>query len=106
MERKELADVLVRALFYYGLEDSYLQIELSKIREDASLDKFFVEACRAESNRRSYQQIGKSSAQLDASAGVSVARWDSNPKYKGFHKKPDKSVAGSEPGNKKPATPP
>ena len=93
--------MVVRSLFYFSLNDTYLQQEINNIKEDASLEKFYSEACVAESKRKSFQQIGLSSSQLDSSSGVSVSRWDTGPYNKGFQRKPEKSAVKSEQSYKK-----
>ena len=87
--------MVLRSLFYFSLDNKYLQQEISNIKEGASLEKFYAEAVVAESKRKSFQQIGVSSSQLDSSSGVSVSRWDTGPYNKGFQRKFDKHAAKS-----------
>ena len=65
-ERVKFVDLIRRSLFYYGLEDTYLQQQICDHKDDdPSLKKFFDIACEAEQKRNSFQAIGVSSSQLD-----------------------------------------
>ena len=99
-ERKEFVDVVVRSLFYFSLEDKYLQQEISNIKDDPSLEKFYSEAVTAEAKRNSFRQIGVSSSQLDSSSGVSVSRWDTGSYNKKFPKKSESGAVKSEQNKK------
>ena len=94
-ERTEFVDVVLRSLFYFSLDDKYLQQEISNLKDGASLEKFYAEAVVAESKRKRLQQIGVSSSQLDSSSGVSVSKWDTGPYNKGFQRKPENSAVKS-----------
>ena len=75
-ERVEFVDLIMRSLFYYGLEDTYLQQQICDSKdEDPTLKKFFDIACEAEQKRKSFQAIGVSSSMLDGAAGVSVSKF-------------------------------
>ena len=99
-ERKEFVDVVVRSLFYFSLEDKYLQQEISNIKDDPSLEKFYSEAVTAEAKRNSFRQIGVSSSQLDSRSGVSVSRWDTGSYNKKFPKKSEGGAVKSEQNKK------
>ena len=75
-DRKKFVQLILRSLFYFGLEDKHLQEELCKIKpEEESLKKFLDEAILAEQRRRSFMEIGVSGAQLDSASGVAVNAW-------------------------------
>ena len=70
-------DLVKRALFYFCLDDKYLQEQLCQLKdEDLTLKKFFDEARLAEQRRKSFLEIGVSGSQLDSSSGISVNRWE------------------------------
>ena len=82
----KFVDLIRRSLFYYGLEDKYLQQQIYDHKDDdPSLKKFFDIACEAEQKCKSFQAIGVSSSQLDNSAGLSISKvgkWEE--KKRGF----------------------
>ena len=95
-EKTKFVDLIKRALFYFCLEDKFLQEQLCNLKDDdITLKKFLDEACVAEQKRKSFQEIGLSSSHLDSSAGVSVNRWEvkSYDKNKWQNKKND-SIGG------------
>ena len=58
-DRIKFVDLIQRSLFYFCLEDKYLQEQLCNLKDDdITLKKFLDEACVAEQKRRSYQEIG------------------------------------------------
>ena len=66
-----------RALFYFCLDDRYLQEQLCNLKGvNLTLKMFLDEACIAEQKRKSFQEIGVSSSHLDSSSGVSVNKWE------------------------------
>lgn len=78
-ERSAFIDLVKRSLFYFGLEDKYLQEQLCNLKSDKpSLKMYFDEAVAAESRRRSFEDIGVSSTHLDSSSGVSRSKWEAN----------------------------
>ena len=50
-EYESFADLIKRALFYYCLEDKYLQKELCELEGDLTFKKFYDQACIAEQRR-------------------------------------------------------
>ena len=51
-ERVKFVDLIKRSLFYFYLEDRFLQEQLCNIKDDdLTLQKFFDEACVAEQKR-------------------------------------------------------
>ena len=81
-ENSEFVDLIRRSLFYLNLEDKGIQEELCKIKEDdQDLAKFLEESVKAEANRKAFEQIGTSGAQL-CDSQVSVSLWESRPKQK------------------------
>ena len=101
-DRIRFVDLIKRSLFYFCLEDKFLQEQLCNLKDDdLTLKKFFDEACVAEQKWRSFQEIGVSSSHLDSSAGISVNQWEvinydnySAKSGKKWHKKFDNSVGG------------
>ena len=87
-------DLIRRSLFYFCLEDKFLQEQLCNLKGDnLTLKMFFDEACVAEQKRKSFQEIGASSSHLDSSSAVSVSKWE--PKY-GDKSGCDKSSSGND----------
>ncbi|CAL4079357.1 unnamed protein product, partial [Meganyctiphanes norvegica] len=79
--KTEFVDLVRRSLFYFCLDDKYLQEQLCSMKEaEPSLKKYFDEAVAAEAKRRSFQEIGVSSSHLDSSAGLSVNKWEASGK--------------------------
>ena len=76
-ENAKFADLMKRALYYYCLDDHYLQKELCELEEaDSTFKKYFDQACISEQKRKSFQEIGTSGAKLDPTGGVSMSKWD------------------------------
>merc|ERR1712179_750046 len=87
-ENAKFADLMKRALYYYCLNDQYLQKELCELEEvDSTFKRYFDQACIAEQKRKSFQEIGTSGAKLDPTGGVSVSKWDTSGKRDGNHGK-------------------
>ena len=83
-ENARFADLMKRALFYYCLDDQYLQKELCELEEAGVTFKgFFDQACMSEQKRKAFQEIGTSGAQLDPSGGISVSKWDPSTRLSG-----------------------
>ena len=69
-EYKNLADLILRAMFYISLNDKYLQQALSDLKDDnPTLKTYLDEAVSAESKRKCFQDIAVSSSCLDSSGG-------------------------------------
>ena len=78
-QNARFVDLVRRALFYFCLDDRYLQEQLCNLKGDnLTLKMFLDEACVAEQKRKSFQEIGVSSSHLDSSSGVSVNKWEPN----------------------------
>ena len=74
--------MIKKELFYFCLDDKYLQEQLCNLKGDnITFKMFYDEACIAEQKRKSFQEIGVSSSHLDSASGVSVSKWE--PKYGG-----------------------
>ena len=72
-EREKFVDLVLRTLFYFSLDDSYLQKKLSDISEsDQTLLKFYETAILAEAQRLHYQETNEKAGILDSSSAVSV----------------------------------
>ena len=69
--------MIKKALFYFCLDDKYLQEQLCNLKgEHITFKMFYDEACLAEQKRKSFQEIGVSSSHLDSASGISVNKWD------------------------------
>ena len=80
-ENAKFADLMKRALFYYCLDDHFLQKELCELEEaDSTFKKYFDQACVSEQKRKSFQEIGTSGAKLDLTGGFSMSKWDASGK--------------------------
>ena len=78
-EYKNLADLVLRAMFYISLNDKYLQQALSDLKDDnPTLKTYLDEAVSAESKRKCFQDIAVSSSSLDSSGGVTISKWDTS----------------------------
>ena len=76
-EKTAFVDLIKRSLFYFSLDDKYLQEQISNMKEDdPSLKKFFDEAVLAEQKHKSFQEIRVFSSQLDSSGGVAINEYD------------------------------
>ena len=76
-DRIKFVDLIKRTAFYHALDDSYLQKELSKIKEsDQSLLKFQEEAINAEARRNHHRDVTEKSNILDATSELSVSKCD------------------------------
>ena len=76
-QNARFVDLVRRALFYFCLDDRYLQEQLCNLKGDnLTLKMFLDEACVAEQKRKSFQEIGVSSSHLDSSSGISVNKWE------------------------------
>ena len=97
-EKTAFVDLIKRSLFYFSLDDKYLQEQISNMKEDdPSLKKFFDEAVLAEQKRKSFQEIGVSSSQLDSSGGFAIIKYNVRGDKQKFHNKWDK---GGQSGGK------
>ena len=55
-EYKDFYDLAIRSVYYLGLDNDYLQKELSKLPEsDQTFQKFYEESCAAESHAKYYK---------------------------------------------------
>ena len=76
-ENARFVDLVKKALFYFCLDDKYLQEQLCELKGDNLTLKMYLDAARvAEQKRKSFQEIGKSSANLDSASGVSISKWE------------------------------
>ena len=72
-ENAKFVDLIKRSLFYFCLDDTYLQEKLCEIKEEpVTLQLFMKEAIEAEMKRKSFNEIGVISSHLDSSSGISV----------------------------------
>ena len=102
-ERTKYVDLINRSLFYFSLEDKFLQEQISNLKDDdPTLKKFFDEAVIAEQKRKSFQEIGVSSSQLDSSGGVAVNKYEVKGGKQGSRGKWDKSGFSSGENLQKP----
>ena len=88
-EREKFVDLVLRTLFYFSLDDSYLQKKLSDISEsDQTLLKFYETAILAEAQRLHYQETKEKAGILDSSSSVSVVNkfeGGNNSEFKSGH---------------------
>ena len=74
---ERFVELIKKALFYFCLDDKYLQEQLCNLKGDhITFKMFYDEACLAEQKRKSFQEIGVSSSHLDSASGISVNKWD------------------------------
>ena len=99
-ENAKFVDLMKRALYYYCLDDQFLQKEICEFEEvDTTFQRYFDQACISEQKRKSFQDISTSGAKLDPTAGVSVNKWeagktDQDSKSGGKHGKKNKQKSG------------
>ena len=75
--RKSYVDLINKSLFYYSLDDAQIQEELCKLKGAQDNLKGFVDCAQeVEARRRSFKDIGESSASLDVSSGITVSKWE------------------------------
>ena len=87
---RKFVDLIKKALFYYSLNDPFIQKELCDLEGPQTFKTYFDHAVLAESKRKSFTEIGTSSANLYAASGISINKWDGSGK-----------AAGNVGGNKK-----
>ena len=95
-ERISYVDLINRSLFYFCLEDKYIQEQLCNLKEaDPKLKTYLDEAAAAEATKKSFEEIGTSSSVLDSSSAVSMSKcYGESTKNKSFHKNKDKKGPG------------
>ncbi|CAL4213510.1 unnamed protein product [Meganyctiphanes norvegica] len=105
--KTEFVDLVRRSLFYFCLEDKYLQEQLCSMKDaEPSLKKYFDEAVAAEAKRRSFQEIGVSSSHLDSSAGVSVNKWEASGKSGRFSERGSQKLREADQRHVQPSSQP
>ena len=78
---ERFVELIKKALFYFCLNDKYLQEQLCNLKgEHITFKMFYDEACLVEQKRKSFQEIGVSSSHLDSASGVTVNKWDARNK--------------------------
>ena len=82
-ENRKFVDLIKKALFYYSLNDPFIQKELCDLEGPQTFKNYFDHAVLAESKRKSFTEIGTSSASLDAASGISINKWDTSGKAAG-----------------------
>ena len=75
-ECRAFADLMKRALFYYCLDDLYIQKELCDMEGEPSFKAYFDQALIAEQRRKSFKEIGDSGARLDSRSAACLATMD------------------------------
>ena len=106
-ERISYVDLINRSLFYFCLEDKYIQEQICNLKEaDPKLKTYVDEASAAEARRKSFEEIGTSSSVLDSSSAVSMSKCYLEVKKNSFHKNKDKKVSGESFQTKKGADAP
>ena len=83
--RIDYVDLMNRSLFYYCLDDAHIQEELCKLKGPQDNLKGYLDcATEVEARRKSFKEIGVSSASLDQASGISVSRWEGRDRKKPF----------------------
>ena len=108
-ERIEFVDLIKRTVYYHCLQDEYIQKELCELPEaDMNFKKYFDQAVKIESRRKSFQDIGASGAKLDPGNDITISKVESNKGQiqcytcgERGHKSPDcpRSNKTQKPGN-------
>ena len=81
-ENKDFHDLVLRAHYFFSLNDKYLQEELSNIKSDKiNLKSYFDEATKAEAKRKSFQEISQLSSNLDPTAALCINKYEFNDRY-------------------------
>ena len=75
---RRFVDLIKRSLFYYCLDDPYLQKELCDLKGVQTYKTYFDQAVIAEQKRKSFSEIGVSGAKLDFASGISISKWDTS----------------------------
>ena len=84
-DRIKYVDLMNRSMFYFCLDDVYIQEQICNMKDaDPKLKTFLDEAIAAEARRKSFKDIGASSSSLDNSGGVAMSNVDG--KFKGNFK--------------------
>ena len=69
---RRFVDLIKRSLFYYCLDDPYLQKELCDLKRVQTYKTYFDQAVIAEQKRNSFSEIGVSDAKLDSASGINI----------------------------------
>ena len=77
-ENQQCVDLIKRTLFYYSLDDVYIQKELCDMDGDPSFKAYFDQAVLSEQKRLSFTQIGESGSKLDPGAAACLALLDTD----------------------------
>ena len=77
-ECRAFADLMKRALFYYCLDDVYIQKDLCDMVGEPSFKAYFDQAVISEQKRKSFQEIGDSGAKLDPGGAACLALLDAD----------------------------
>ena len=85
-ERTNYVDLMNRSLFYFCLDDHYIQEQICNMKDaNPKLKTFLDEAIAAEARRKSFKDIGASGSSLGNAGGVAMS--DVDIKFKNFFKK-------------------
>ena len=57
-ERRQFADLMRKTMFYYSLNDTYIQKDLCDMPGEPTFKEYFDQAVLSEQKRRSFQEIG------------------------------------------------
>ena len=77
-ECRAFADLMKRALFYYCLDDVYIQKDLCDMDGVPTFKAYFDQAIISEQKRKSFQEIGDSGAKLDPGGAACLALLDAD----------------------------
>ena len=77
-EYQQFADLMRRTLFYYCLDDAYIQKDLCDMEGEPSFKAYFDQAVLSEQKRKSFQEIEDSGAKLDPGGAACLALLDAD----------------------------
>ena len=72
-EFRQFADLMRRTMFYYCLNDTYIQRDLCDMDGEPTFKAYFDQAVLSEQKRKSFQEIGDSGAKLDPGGAACLA---------------------------------
>ena len=75
-ENQQCVDLIRRTLFYYSLDDVYIQKDLCDMDGEPSFKAYFDQAVLSEQKRRSFAEIGESGSKLDPGGAACLALRD------------------------------
>ena len=77
-EYQQFADLMRRTMFYYCLDDTYIQRDLCDMDGEPSFKAYFDQAMLSEQKRKSFMEIEDSGAKLDPGGAACLALLDAD----------------------------